>query len=107
MLYHKDMERFTVFSLEDYDEWFDSEPPKSKVQIQDRLSRIEDCGHFGTIRDLKEDVWELKFNDGRRIYYTVIPENNVILLLGGNKNGQQKDISKARKILSDAQKNET
>jgi len=53
---------------------------------------------------LKKQLWELNFNDGRRIYYTIIPEKNLILLLGGNKNGQKKDIQKARKIIAEAQK---
>jgi putative addiction module killer protein len=39
---------------------------------------------------------ELKFNNGNRIYYTI--KNDMILILGGNKNGQQKDIDKANKV---------
>ncbi len=48
---------------------------------------------------LKDKIWELKFNDGRRIYYAYIPEKNILLLLGGNKNGQEKDINKAKKLF--------
>lgn len=98
------MGKFAVFSTVEYDEWFDSETPKSKFQIQDRLLRITAEGYFGHIKDLDKDLWELKFNDGRRIYYTIIPKSNLLLLLGGNKNGQDKDIRKARNILSKAQK---
>ena len=35
----------------------------------------------------------------RRIYYALVPEANVLILLGGNKNGQDKDIKKAKKLL--------
>ena len=35
-----------------------------------------------------------------RVYYAYIEEQNILLLLGGNKNGQNKDITRARKILS-------
>jgi len=96
------MGKFAIYSTHEYDEWFNDEPPKSRLQIQDRLFRIIDDGHFGNIRDLKNDLFEIKFNDGRRIYYAFIPEKNILLLLGGNKNGQDKDIRQARKILSKA-----
>ncbi len=91
--------KYTVCETEYYQEWFKSQTHKSKAQIQDRIFRIEEAGHFGRVRDLRNHLMELKFNDGRRIYYVVIPEDEVILLLGGNKNGQEKDISYARKIL--------
>ena len=97
------MRQFTVFATAEYTEWFDEESEKSKFQIQNRLSRIEISGHFGTVRNLKKHLLELKFNDGRRIYYTIVPESNVILLIGGNKHGQEKDIKKARKILASRQ----
>jgi len=48
---------------------------------------------------MRNSVWELKFNDGRRIYYACIPDKNLLLLLGGNKNGQDKDIEKAKNIF--------
>lgn len=101
------MGKFTVYSTSEYDEWFNRETPKSKFQIQDRLLRIMVDGHFGHMKDLDDDLWEIKFNDGRRIYYTIIPESNLLLLLGGNKNGQDKDIRQARKILSKARTGKT
>jgi len=71
----------------------------SRVQIADRLSNIEDYGHFGKHKDLEDGICELKWKNGRRVYYAIIPEKNIILLLGGNKNGQSKDITWAKKIL--------
>ncbi len=82
----------------EYMEWIEGETWKSQVQIEDRLSRIENEGHFGVHKDLDDGVSELKWMNGRRVYYTIIPEKNIILLLGGNKNGQDKDINKAKKI---------
>jgi putative addiction module killer protein len=83
----------------EYDEWFEGETKKSQVQIADRLSNIENEGHFGIHKDLEDGVSELKWGNGRRVYYALIPEKNIILLLGGNKNGQDKDITQAKKIL--------
>lgn len=91
---------YTTFETDEYSEWLAKQTLKSRRQIQDRLLKIEYEGYFGTHKYLdSEDLWELKFNDGRRIYYIIIKETNVILLLGGNKNGQNKDIKKASNIL--------
>ena len=35
-----------------------------------------------------------------RLYYAEIPEKEILLLLGGNKNGQDKDIRQAKKIFN-------
>jgi putative addiction module killer protein len=93
--------KYTVYETDEYTEWLDTQPLKSRRQIQDRILKIEEDGYFGHHKYLEQDdLWELKFNDGRRIYYIIVPETKVILLLGGNKNGQNKDIKKASNILS-------
>lgn len=93
---------FAIYRLPKYEEWFQAQTEKSKLQIEKRLDMIKREGHFGHIRDLGDDLSELKFNDGRRIYYTIIPVNNVILLLGGGKNGQDSDIRKAKNSIQKA-----
>jgi putative addiction module killer protein len=90
--------RYHLLKTPEYQEWFEEEPAKSKVQIAERLERIESDGHFGIHKEVG-DVSELKWGNGRRVYYVIIPPHNVILLLGGNKNGQDKDIKKAEKIF--------
>ena len=100
--------RYKILKTEEYDDWLLGETMKSKVQIGKRLEKIESEGHFGSIRDdLGEGVSELKWVGGRRIYYTLIHKFNVLLLLGGNKNGQSKDITQAQKILKRYVEDET
>jgi len=91
---------YSIFKTTEYDEWIEQCSDKAKAQIASRLEKIAKYGHFGTIRDLEDGLWELKWKSGRRVYYAYIEELNILLLLGGNKNGQNKDITKARKILS-------
>jgi putative addiction module killer protein len=56
--------------------------------------------YFGDHKSLGDDLLELRWKNGRRVYYTLIlKEELTIVLLGGLKNAQQKDIKKARKIL--------
>lgn len=90
---------YRIFKTPEYQCWLEQEPPKSQVQIATRLELIETDGHFGNHKDLGDGVWELKWTGGRRIYYAHIPELSILLLLGGNKNGQSKDITQAKKIL--------
>ncbi|ADI39313.1 type II toxin-antitoxin system RelE/ParE family toxin [Waddlia chondrophila] len=94
------MNRYKLYETDEYLEWLATQTLKSKKQIQSRMLKIEDEGYFGHHKYLESaDLWELKFNDGRRIYYVLVPESKVILLLGGNKNGQNKDIKQASNIL--------
>jgi putative addiction module killer protein len=93
--------QYTIYNTEEYDEWLAEQPLKTQLQVLDRISHIREDGHFGDHKDVEDGVWELKWRNGRRVYYAYIQKENILLLLGGNKNGQSKDIKKAKKILSD------
>jgi putative addiction module killer protein len=92
---------YSIYPMPQYEEWLETQTEKSRLQVEKRLDKVRE-GHFGHIRPLDHGLVELKFNDGRRIYYTIIPVNNVILLLGGGKNGQDSDIKKATNIIEKA-----
>lgn len=85
----------------EFHEWFKQETAKSQTQIAARLKNIEDYGHFGECRHLGLDLAELKWKNGRRIYFTLYKEGDsvMLLLLGGYKNAQDEDIKKARRLL--------
>ncbi len=91
---------YELHKTPEFEKWLSEQPLKSKLQIEARLLHIVCDGYFGTCKFLTDHVWELKWANGRRIYYAFIAEYNILLLLGGNKNGQDKDITKAKKILS-------
>lgn len=86
----------------EYIQWYESQRPKEKAQIAKRLANIEEHDHFGIFKDLGDFLSELKWINGRRIYYSIIEDKDgdlTLLILGGNKNGQDSDIKKAKKIL--------
>ncbi len=95
------MKNYTIYNTSEYDEWLESQPARSQVQIYQRISHIQDHGYFGDQKDLNGNVWELRWKNGRRIYFAYIPDKKILLLLGGNKNGQSKDIRQAKKILQE------
>lgn len=81
-------------------EWLNSLDNIIRKRINQRILRIED-GNFGDCKKISDDISELRFTFGKgyRIYYT--EENNKIILLinGGDKSTQVKDIQKANKML--------
>ena len=90
---------YKFYRTGEYDFWLTSQTDKEQAQITERLSKIELESYFGDHKPVGGDIWELRWVNGRRLYYAHLAELNIILLLGGNKNGQGKDITKAKKIF--------
>ena len=81
-------------------EWFNKQPQKIKLCIVARLGNIQYEGYFGDHKPLGDKLLELRWRNGRRVYYSLLYKKELVLvLLGGLKNAQKKDIAKARKIL--------
>ena len=91
---------YTIYNTPEYDEWLDEQTAKSQVQVRSRVANIQDEGHFGDHKEVGDGIYELRWKNGRRVYYAEIPEKEILLLLGGNKNGQDKDIRQAKKIFN-------
>ncbi len=66
-----------------------------------RLARAEN-GHFGDVKTVEGALQELRmtFGGGLRIYFTVRGQQIILLLHGGNKTSQQRDIDKAKHLLA-------
>ncbi len=96
------MKNYKIIFSSEFDDWFTNRPDNERYQIQERFHRITEEGHFGDHKSVSNDnsIWELRWKNGRRIYYTYFPEAKILLLLGGNKNGQKKDIKRAENILA-------
>lgn len=72
---------------------------KYEAQIRKRLLAIQESGYFGDCKSLGDGLFELRGNNGRRIYFTRVGEKRLLMLLGGLKNEQEKQIKKARHML--------
>lgn len=46
---------YTIATTEECDEWYEGQSAKDRVQVDSRLTKIQDEGYFGTTRDLEED----------------------------------------------------
>jgi putative addiction module killer protein len=83
-----------VRMTEVYEEWINSlKDQAGRAHIQVRVDRLAH-GNPGQHRNLSAGVSELKvdFGPGYRVYYTERDGELIILLAGGDKSTQQKDI---------------
>jgi len=86
----------------EFNDWFETLRVKEQAQVDSRLQRIEQYDYFGDAKDLGEGLAELRWANGRRVYFSRIVDtegNLVLLVLGGMKNAQAKDIKQARLLL--------
>lgn len=76
---------------------------KARLRIDDRLRRLA-SGNAGDTKAIGGGVQELRlhFGPGYRVYYMWQGDVLVILLNGGDKSSQARDIAKAKQLAKDA-----
>jgi len=88
-----------------YQEWIhELKDVKARAKIRARIDRVEE-GNFGQMASVGEGVFELKIDcgPGYRLYAGQVGQTIVVLLCGGEKHAQQKDIVKAKNYWKDFQ----
>ena len=102
--YNTIMKRIIVFEIkgrQPLDEWMNS--LKDKVIIARVTERIGGLmvGYYGDFKKIDNELSELRlqFGAGYRIYFSEIDNSIILLLCGGNKSTQSKDIKKAKEYL--------
>ena len=70
---------------------------KARANIQRRIARLQE-GNFGDFRRLNSGLCELRINygPGYRVYFGMFASHIIILLWGGQKRTQQRDITRAQ-----------
>lgn len=82
--------------------WFQAlRDRKAQSKIMARIARIE-LGLLGDVKSVGGGVSEarINFGPGYRLYYTRRGEQLIILLIGGDKSSQQRDIAKAQELAA-------
>ncbi len=94
-----------MYSIEktiEFDKWLRRlKDLRAKAKILFRIQRIENAEHFGDCNHVGNGIRELKIDyaKGYRVYFKESDGKIIILLIGGDKSTQQKDIKKAKDIL--------
>jgi putative addiction module killer protein len=83
-------------------EWLESLDTAIKARIQARILRIE-SGNLGDHKSVGDGVMELRFDfgPGYRVYFGMDGKTVVLLLIGGDKSSQRRDIKRAQELWSE------
>jgi len=91
--------------LDEFSEWLKNHKDRGlKAKVTARLNQVQ-SGNFGDHHSLGDGVSELRihYGPGYRVYYTVRGRVIVILLCGGDKASQKRDIKKAKELNKEVQ----
>lgn len=94
---------------EPFNEWLDSLKDANTVaRIISRLGRVE-LGNYGDAKSVGKGVKELRytFGAGYRVYFAEVDNIIVLLLCGGDKSSQKRDIKTAQRYWQDYQRRQT
>jgi putative addiction module killer protein len=83
---------------EPFQEWIDGlRDRQGRQRIIKRLQRLQ-LGNYGDVEPIGEGLSELRmfFGSGYRVYFGESGDNIVILLCGGDKSSQKRDIENAK-----------
>ncbi|AWY03296.1 TPA: type II toxin-antitoxin system RelE/ParE family toxin [Pasteurella multocida] len=92
-----------IKTTERFDSWLRKlKNPRAKMKINARIKRLQ-FGNFGDLKTVNDGIFEMRIDEGQgyRIY---LKNNNsvvVILLCGGDKSTQNKDIKLAKQIAEE------
>ncbi len=93
---------YKIEKTDNFDKWLRKlKDLRAKAKILFRIQKIENDEHFGDCEPVGNGILELKIDyaKGYRVYFKESDGKIVILLIGGDKSTQQRDIEKAKEIL--------
>ncbi|MCL2306322.1 MAG: type II toxin-antitoxin system RelE/ParE family toxin [Planctomycetaceae bacterium] len=89
--------------MDTFDKWLKKlSTTVGKFMIDARIRRLEE-GLFGDVKHVGDGVFEMRVHHGPgyRVYYTMVGDQIVILLCGGDKSTQRSDIVKAKNMVKE------
>jgi putative addiction module killer protein len=97
------LHHITSSGSDPYQRWYMRlKDQKIQIAISNRISRLR-SGNFGDFKRLSKDLYELRIHHGPgyRVYFGIFQHDIVILLCGGAKGTQQRDITRAQNYWND------
>ncbi len=91
----------TIVRTEAFDLWLTKlKDARGKARIIERI-RSAERGNFGDCESIGHGVSEMHihFGPGYRVYFTRVGDVAYVLLCGGAKRSQQRDISRAQEMV--------
>lgn len=96
---------YSVLETEDFADWLSglADMP-TRIRLRRRLGKAT-RGSLGDVKPVGEGVWEMRefFGPGWRMYYVMRGATIVVMLGGGDKSSQQRDIDRAKAMAQELQ----
>lgn len=92
---------FTIRQTQEFQDWLDNlKDSKARVRIAARL-RLAEAGNLGDWKPVGHEVSEMRvdFGPGYRLYFTRRHNVLIVMLAGGEKSTQGRDIKRAQQLL--------
>ena len=92
-----------IRETDEYAHWFAKlRDQRARARILVRVRRLS-LGNPGDVSPVGEGVSEIRidYGPGYRVYFKQLGESVVVLLAGGDKRTQQRDIEKAKDLARD------
>jgi len=96
--------QYEIETSEIFDKWLlKLKDRQAVIAIAKRLGRAR-LGNFGDIAPVGGGVSEMRFfiGPGYRLYYVIQGGKIIVMLCGGDKSSQEKDIKKAKEMAKEA-----
>ena len=83
--------------------WFDKLDIRAQAKVALYIDRVAAGGSKKNVKSLGDGIYEIKinFNSGYRVYFGELENMIILLLLGGDKKTQSKDIETAKTYWRD------
>jgi putative addiction module killer protein len=94
---------YTVVESETFTKWLVGLRDRSTRQRLVARIRKASLGNLGDVKAVGANVWEMRefFGSGWRMYYLHQGDTIILMLGGGNKSTQKKDVSEAQAIAKE------
>lgn len=96
---------FTVTETEEFSAWLGGLKDRTtRTRLLLRLRKAAG-GHLGDVKPIGAGVWEMRefFGPGWRMYYIQQGRTIIVMLGGGDKSSQQRDIEAAKRMALELQ----
>jgi putative addiction module killer protein len=93
---------YIIEKTDEFDKWLRKlKDLRAKAKILFRIQKIVTDEHFGDCEPVGNGIRELKIDyaKGYRVYFKELNGRIIILIIGGDKSTQQRDIERAKEIL--------
>ena len=94
---------YEIELAEDFSNWLDNLKDSKVRKVVVKSIRTISLGTFGDVRSLNNGLFEAKihYGAGYRLYFVNCGKRIIIMLCGGDKSSQNKDIKKARELAKE------